>query len=197
MLTFIQWSSNVVNSSWAFRAPSRGTHPEVSRSAFAVMRRAALGVFGAVALACASAPGGAFALSRAVGGIHVDVAPLRENAGDPTAAWVAQAMPGALAQALAEVGRPGAPVSVRIDYVILGPNTGNAGGPAGSSPDQMVGVVIRRRRPAAARTELVLPRGVGPGHNRTVQLRSRFPTFARVRLLGRAGVLWDLASPCA
>jgi len=48
----------------------------------------------------------------------------------------------ALAQALAEVGRPGAPVSVRIDYVILGPNTGNAGGPAGSSPDQMVGVVI-------------------------------------------------------
>jgi hypothetical protein len=111
-------------------------------SAFEVMRRASLGVFGAVALACASAPGGAFALSRAVGGIHVDVAPLRENAGDPTAAWVAQAMPGALAQALAEVGRPGAPVSVRIDYVILGPNTGNAGGPAGSSPDQMVGVVI-------------------------------------------------------
>jgi hypothetical protein len=122
--------SNVVNSSRAFRAPSPGTHPEVPMSAFEVMRRASLGVFGAVAL------------SRAVGGIHVDVAPLRENAGDPTAAWVAQAMPGALAQALAEVGRPGAPVSVRIDYVILGPNTGNAGGPAGSSPDQMVGVVI-------------------------------------------------------
>jgi hypothetical protein len=51
-------------------------------------------------------------------------------------------MPGALAQALAEAGRPGAPISVRIDYVILGPNTGNAGGPAGSSPDQMVGAVI-------------------------------------------------------
>ena len=107
-----------------------------------VMRRASLGVFGGVALACASATGSALALTRPVGGIHVDVAPLRENAGDPTAAWVAQAMPGALAQALAEVGRPGAPVSVRIDYVILGPNTGNAGGPAGSSPDQMVGVVI-------------------------------------------------------
>jgi hypothetical protein len=45
-------------------------------SAFEVMRRASLGVFGAVALACASAPGGAFALTRAVGGIHVDVAPL-------------------------------------------------------------------------------------------------------------------------
>ena len=189
MLTFIQWSSNVVNSSWAFRAPSRGTHPEVSRSAFAVMRRAALGVFGAVALACASAPGGAFALSPAVGRIHVDVAPLRENAGDPTAAWVAQAMPGALAQALAEVGRPGAPVSVRIDYVILGAEhrqrrrTGRlVSGPDGRGGDR------RRRRPAAARTDFVLPGGVGPGHNRTVQLRSRFPTFARVRLLGRAGV---------
>jgi hypothetical protein len=60
-------------------------------SAFEVMRRASLGVFGAVALASASAPVGAFALTRAVGGIHVDVAPLRANAGDPTAAWVAGA----------------------------------------------------------------------------------------------------------
>ena len=76
------------------------------------------------------------------GGINVDVAPLRQNAGDPTAAWVAQVMPGALAQALVEAGRPGAPLFVRIVYVILGPNTGNAGGPAGSTPDQMVGAVI-------------------------------------------------------
>jgi hypothetical protein len=44
-------------------------------SAFEVMRRASLGVFGAIALACGSAPGGAFALTRAVGGIHVDVVP--------------------------------------------------------------------------------------------------------------------------
>jgi hypothetical protein len=66
---------------------------------------------------------------------------LRENSGDPTAAWVARAMPGALAQALAEAGRLGAPVSVRIEYVILGTNAGE-GGPAGSSPDQMVGAVI-------------------------------------------------------
>jgi hypothetical protein len=50
-------------------------------------------------------------------------------------------MPAALAQALAEAGRPGAPVSVRIDYVILGPPSGE-GGPAGSSPDQMIGAVI-------------------------------------------------------
>ena len=74
-------------------------------STFEVMRRASLGVFGAVALACASAPVGAFALTRAVSGIRVDVVPLRANAGDPTAAWVARALPGALAQALADVGR--------------------------------------------------------------------------------------------
>jgi hypothetical protein len=60
-------------------------------SAFEVMRRASLGVFGAVALASASAPVGAFALPRAVTGINVDVAPLRANAGDPTASWVARA----------------------------------------------------------------------------------------------------------
>jgi len=110
-------------------------------SAFEVMRRASLGVFGAIALACASAPGGAFALTRAVGGIHVDVARLRENAGDPTAAWVARALPGALAQALAGVGRAGAPISVRIDYVILGPSSGGVQA-GGAAPDQMIGQVI-------------------------------------------------------
>jgi GTP cyclohydrolase II len=81
------------------------------------------------------------AATRAAGGVHVDVAPLRENSGDPTAAWVARLMPGALAQALAEAGRSGAPVSIRIDYVIFGPSSGE-GGPAGSSPDQIIGAVI-------------------------------------------------------
>ena len=66
-------------------------------------------------------------------GIRVDVTPLRENAGDPTAAWVAQNMPVALAQAFADAGRAGTPISVRIEYVILGPNAGGVG-PAGSSP---------------------------------------------------------------
>src|ERR1700693_6441957 len=90
---------------------------------FEVMRRASLGVFAAIALACASASGGAFALTRAMNGINVDVASLRANAGDPTAAWVARALPGALAKALAEVGRARAPISVRIHYVILGPSS--------------------------------------------------------------------------
>ena len=110
-------------------------------SAFEVMRRASLGVFGAVALACASAPVGAFALTRAVSGIKVDVGPLRANAGDPTAAWVARALPGALAHALTDVGRAGAPISVRIDFVILGPSSGGAQF-GGAAPDQMIGEVI-------------------------------------------------------
>jgi hypothetical protein len=68
-------------------------------SAFEVMRCASLSVFGAVALACASAP------------------------------------VGALAQALADVGRAGAPISVRIDYVILGPSSGGVQA-GGAAPDQ-------------------------------------------------------------
>jgi hypothetical protein len=50
MLTLIYRFNNVVNSSWAFRAPSPGTHSEVPMSAFQVMRRASLDVFGAIAL---------------------------------------------------------------------------------------------------------------------------------------------------
>ena len=93
-------------------------------------------------------------------------------------------MPGALAQALAEAGQPGAPISVRIDYVILGPNTGNGGGPAGSSPDQMVGSVIVGgvARPLRALT----------WYYPAASDAARFPTFARVRVLGRARILRDL-----
>ena len=53
---------------------------------------------------------------------RVDVAPLRANAGDPTASWVQRGLPDQLAQALA--GRmtvQGGTLVVRIDYVALGP----------------------------------------------------------------------------
>ena len=52
--------------------------------------------------ACNAMRGGAaLAQSRlAVGAIRVDVAPLRANAGDPTATWVEQELPGQLAEAL-------------------------------------------------------------------------------------------------
>ena len=111
-----------------------------------VTRRAALASFAAsVALAAAMPQSAsarrALAPGRVTGGIHVDVTQLRENAGDPTAAWVERLLPGALAQALAARGAAGAPITARIQYVMLGPSSGG-GGPAGSSPDQMVGEIV-------------------------------------------------------
>ena len=70
----------------------------------------------------------------------VDVASLRAEVGDPTARWVAEDLPRALAEALARVGRAGAPVTVRIDTVIR-PSSGGQG-LLGSSPDQILGEVI-------------------------------------------------------
>jgi len=81
----------------------------------------------------------AFAIVAAVGGesavaqpaaifrnIRVDVQPLRANAGDPTAAWVQQELQGQLVKALAgRMARNGAPLTVRIDYLTLGPSTGD------------------------------------------------------------------------
>jgi hypothetical protein len=53
--------------------------------------------------------------------IQVDVAPLRANAGEPTASWVQQGLPDQLAQALAARMSPqGGTLVVRIDYVTLG-----------------------------------------------------------------------------
>ena len=109
-------------------------------SRLVVTRRAALGAF-AIVLAPAIFLQGALARPpAAVGGIHVDVAPLRANSGDPTAAWVAQQLRADLAQAFARAGQGGEPVSARIDYVILGPSSGGEG-PQGSAPDQMIGEV--------------------------------------------------------
>ena len=74
--------------------------------------------------------------------IRVDVAPLRANAGDPTAAWVQQQLPGQLAQALAgRMTRNGAPLTVRIDYLTLGPSTGEMLH-ASASLDNIVGVAV-------------------------------------------------------
>jgi hypothetical protein len=104
-----------------------------------VLARVAFAAIGAIIVAAAAASSGALARARiSPPGIHVDVEPLRANAGEPTASWVAQALPGALAQNLA--GRmASASVSVRVDYLTLGPNTGGIG-PAGSSIDTIQGV---------------------------------------------------------
>jgi hypothetical protein len=109
-------------------------------SRFQLTRRTAIVGFSALFLAPAAARQAPRARGRPLGGIRVDVVPLRENAGEPTASWVAQTLPPAIEQAFAAVGRSGTSVAVRIDYVILGPNSGGVG-PAGSSPDQLIGAV--------------------------------------------------------
>jgi hypothetical protein len=74
--------------------------------------------------------------------IHVDVQPLRANAGDPTATWVQEDLPAQLAQALAgRMSREGAPLTVRIDYLTLGPPTGEMLH-ASASLDNILGVAV-------------------------------------------------------
>jgi hypothetical protein len=108
-------------------------------SKFEIKRRAVLGAFVLTSIVVLS---GALAQPRApFGGVRVDVTSLRAEAGDPTARWVAEELPRALTEALASVGRAGAPVRTRIDSVILGPSSGGQG-PQGTSPDQILGEVI-------------------------------------------------------
>jgi hypothetical protein len=74
--------------------------------------------------------------------VHVDVQPLRANAGDPTATWVEQDLKAQLGQALAgRMSRDGAPLTVRIDYLTLGPQTGEMLH-AGASLDNIQGVAV-------------------------------------------------------
>jgi hypothetical protein len=104
-------------------------------SAFEPSRRAVLAAIGALAASQAGVIRSAFARPGPLGGVRVDVSPLLE----PTAGWVAQTLPRATAEALAAAGRSGQGVSLRIDYVILGPNQG---GECGPTKDQMIGVVM-------------------------------------------------------
>jgi hypothetical protein len=72
--------------------------------------------------------------------IRVDVGPLRANAGEPTATWTEQELSRRLSRALAgRLSPKGQTLTVRIDYVTLGPNTG-ATLHGGSSPDNIIGV---------------------------------------------------------
>jgi hypothetical protein len=103
-------------------------------SACELSRRAVLAAIGALAASQGAAVQSALARTGSVGGVRVDVSPLL----DPTAGWVAQTLPPATAEALAAAGRGGAAVSLRINYVYLGPNRGSECGP---SKDEMVGVV--------------------------------------------------------
>jgi hypothetical protein len=89
-----------------------------------LIRRVAIAACGAFPLLAAVTTQNALAQARPpIRNIQVDVAPLRANAGDPTASWVQQELPGQLSQALAgRVTPQGGTLVVRIDYVTLGPN---------------------------------------------------------------------------
>ena len=83
-----------------------------------------IGLTGRVAIALLAAVACQNALAQSglpIRNIRVDVAPLRANAGDPTASWVQRGLPDQLAQALAgRLTAQGGTLVVRIDYVTLG-----------------------------------------------------------------------------
>ena len=100
-------------------------------SAFPLTRRAAIAALGACVLPAMTQVGNASAQpGLRIRAIKVDVSPIRQSMGDPTAAWVEQALPGALAQSLAPYMAPGdrngATLVARIDYLYLGPSSGGA-----------------------------------------------------------------------
>jgi hypothetical protein len=103
-------------------------------AALKLSRRAALAAIGGLAASHGAAVRSAHAGPGSFGGVRVDVSPLLQ----PTAGWVAETLPPAIAQALAATGRSGTSVSLRINFVILGPSQG---GECGPGKDQMVGVV--------------------------------------------------------
>jgi hypothetical protein len=101
-------------------------------SAFPLTRRAALAALGAVVFPVLGETGSALAQpGLRIRAIKVDVSPIRASMGDPTAAWVQQALPAALAQSLAPYMEPGdrngATLVARIDYLYLGPSSGGPG----------------------------------------------------------------------
>jgi hypothetical protein len=101
-------------------------------SAFPLTRRAAIAALAALVLPIIGEMGSASAQpGLRIRAIKVDVSPIRQSMGDPTAAWVEQALPGALAQSLAPYMAPGdrngATLVARIDYLYLGPSSGGGG----------------------------------------------------------------------
>jgi hypothetical protein len=109
-------------------------------------RRAALTALGAVGVASPFANRSAHAQPNVrFRNIVVDVSPLRARVGDPTAAWVEQSLPGALAQSVGAYislgDRGGATLIARIDDLYLGPNSGGTG-PWGASQDTMNGTLF-------------------------------------------------------
>jgi hypothetical protein len=115
-------------------------------STLVLTRRAGLVALGAFALhGCASAVPTATTSSVRIRAIKVDVSPIRASMGDPTAAWVEEALPGALAQSLAPYMAPGdrngATLVARIDYLYLG-TSGGGPGFFGQTQDTISGALL-------------------------------------------------------
>lgn len=113
------------------------TRRRVTLAGFAAVAAAALSGCNTTGPAAGSGPAPAPPTAGyRISNIVVDTTPLLAQSGNPTAQWVQQALPGALAQAFAAHMAPGDPngqtLSVRIDSVYLG-----GGGPADA--DQMRG----------------------------------------------------------
>jgi hypothetical protein len=128
--------------------------------ASAMTRRGALAALGAFGLALTGAACGA----RAQNGLRfrdivVNVETLRAQFGDPTAAWMEQALRQALPQALGPHLAPGdrnAPVlEVRIDWIYLAPSPGGPG-PRGSAQDTIIGSFLVRGRQGGVEAQIPL-----------------------------------------
>jgi hypothetical protein len=128
--------------------------------ASATTRRGALAALGAFGLSLTGAASGALAQNALrFSNIRVDVEPLRALTGDPTAAWMEQALEQALPRALGPHLAPGdrnAPIlEVRIDWIYLAPSPGGPG-PRGSAQDTIIGSFLVRGRQGEIESQIPL-----------------------------------------
>jgi hypothetical protein len=147
-------------------------------SAFPLTRRAALAAIGALVLPAAHMRSALAQPGLRIRAIRVDVSPIRASMGDPTAAWVEQALPGALAQSLgpymAPGDRNGATLVARIDFLYLGPSSGGPG-PFGSVQDTINGSLLLKG-----------PRGALVANTPLRAISSYYPTPVDQALVERA-----------
>jgi hypothetical protein len=127
--------------------------------ASAMTRRGALAALGAFGLALSAASSARAQSGLRFRGIVVNVEPLRARFGDPTAAWMEQALAQALPQSLGSHLAPGdrnAPVlEVRIDWIYLGPSSGGMQS-KGSAQDTIVGSFLVRGPRGGIESEIPL-----------------------------------------
>ena len=163
----------------------------------AMTRRAALAALGAFGLSLTCAASSARAQSGLrFSNIVVNVEPLRAQFGDPTAAWMEQALVQALPQVLGPHLAPGvrnaAILEVRIDWIYLAPSQGGPG-PGGSTQDTIIGSFVvpapgrNQFANSVAGDQLLLPDGCRPGARRASLSRAHCRSRSDLRGLGAKG----------